>query len=72
MPVVKESAMKNKVEEIKIDITLAFINVSPIRNQAEKMQDGNKPDGFLGLIFDKIKRLDLPLRGYTSSTTYAQ
>jgi hypothetical protein len=56
---VKESAMNNKVEEREIDLALAFINVGPIRNQAEKMQDGNKPDEFL--IFDKIKRLDLPL-----------
>jgi hypothetical protein len=53
---VKESAMKNKVElreEREVDIPKAFIGVSPIRNQAEKVQDGNKPDEFL--IFDKMR-----------------
>ena len=54
--------MKNKFElrdEREIDIAKTFIQVgaSPIRIQAEKVQDGNKPDEFL--IFDKIKRLDL-------------
>ena len=47
---VKESEMKNKVElrkEREIDIAKAFIGVSPIRNQVEKVQDGNKRDEFL-------------------------
>ena len=47
---VKKNPMKNKVElreEKEIDLTKAFIGVSLIRNQAEKVQDGNKPDEFL-------------------------
>ena len=35
---VKKSAMKNYEREI--DIEKAFIGVSPIRNQAEKVQNG--------------------------------
>ena len=48
--VIKKNAIKNTVElleEREIDLTKAFIGVSLIRNQAEKAQDGNKPDEFL-------------------------